>query len=85
MKFRISISHAAWVVSAAVLFMVASVGILAATSSGPDAETFQACVDQHGNVRILGEELVGKFATQCKDNEVPYEFASSQSVDQLQL
>ncbi len=33
-------------------------------------------MDKHGNVRVLGEELVGGFATECKSSEVLYQFPS---------
>ena len=58
-------------------------GILRAAVWGPDADTFSVCVDQHGNIRLLGDQLAGNLNTTCKSNEVLYEFASGQRVDLL--
>ncbi len=55
-------------------------GILRAAVWGPNADTIMVCVDQEGNVRFLGDDLKGKYATSCKSNEQLYQLPSSQRV-----
>ena len=77
MTYRLSAKYAASVVLAAALVLLMGLAVLRAASGGPEAETYRACVDQSGTIRLLGDQLKGQFATECKKNEVIYEFASS--------
>ena len=78
-----SIKNIAVLALAVLLTLPLGIVALRAASGGPEAETFQGCVDNEGNVRLLGEALNGKYGTECKKNEVLYEFASGQSITVL--
>ncbi|MBI4202329.1 MAG: hypothetical protein HY532_04340 [Chloroflexi bacterium] len=69
---------------AAIVWLILGIVVLFAGSHGPSASTYQACVDQNGNMRVLGEGLKGNYATQCKSNETLYEFAPSHRVGALE-
>ena len=83
MRLGLSLKHTAVLVLAMLLALSVGIVVLRAASGGPEAETFQACVGNEGNVRLLGEALTGKYGTECKKNEALYEFASGQSITAL--
>ena len=83
MRLGLTLKHTPVLVLAVLLTLTMGIVVLRAASGGPEAETFQACVDSEGNIRLLGEALNGKYSTECKKNEALYEFASGQSITTL--
>ena len=66
------------------LALILGGGLLRATVLGPESDSYKVCVDQHGNVRFLGDQLRGPSNTTCKKNEVLYELPSNQRVAALE-
>ena len=73
------------IIAGGLLALILGAGILQATVFSPQVHAYRVCVDQQGNVRLLGDQLNGGSNTTCKSKEVLYEFASGQSLKDMEM
>jgi len=68
-----------------VLTLVGVVGTISIVyaSNQSDSTVYRVCVDQRGNMRLLGPDIKGNYGDECKQNEFMIELPSNTRVSEL--